>query len=238
MAEQEVIKHTKKVYKIWNSKQHSIWHKLKEFAIEIFIIVFAVTLSIWLHDKSEHAHQQKVVKEFLEGLKADLKNDIHELQEDRGEYVESQKAFDYLTRASNNRAFALDSIRFYSRGIFVSLQFLPNDGRYEGFKSSGNIGNIENTELQGDIVDFYQEDIKTLLITSNYYSARKEKFFDYYINNFKRGKDSTNIVSLLSSDVGQNQIRTLGQLDEIIGRYDSAINKANKIISLIEKEHH
>src|SRR4051812_19152197 len=47
MAELEVVKHTKKVYKIWNSKEHSFWHKAKEFLIEIFIIVFAVSLSIW-----------------------------------------------------------------------------------------------------------------------------------------------------------------------------------------------
>jgi len=33
MAEQEVAKHTKKIYKIWNSKnkEHSLWHKTKIF---------------------------------------------------------------------------------------------------------------------------------------------------------------------------------------------------------------
>ena len=46
MAEQEVIKHTKQVYKIWTSKTHSFWHKLKEFAIEIVIIVFAVGMTV------------------------------------------------------------------------------------------------------------------------------------------------------------------------------------------------
>jgi hypothetical protein len=65
MAEQEIIKHTKKVYKIWNSKEHSRWQKIKEFFIEILIIVFAVTISIWLHNWSEHRNQQEDVKVFL-----------------------------------------------------------------------------------------------------------------------------------------------------------------------------
>ena len=48
MAEQEVIKHTKKAYSIWGSK-NSPFHKIKEFVVEIFIIVFAITISIWFH---------------------------------------------------------------------------------------------------------------------------------------------------------------------------------------------
>ena len=78
MAEQEIVKHTKKVYKIWNSKEHGFWFKLKEFLIEISIIVFAVSLSIWLHERSEHATQQQEVKEFLTGLRQDLLSDIME----------------------------------------------------------------------------------------------------------------------------------------------------------------
>jgi len=56
--------------------QHSFWEKVKEVAIEIFIIVFAVTLSIWLHSWSDHRHEQKEVEEFLSGLKGDLAKDI------------------------------------------------------------------------------------------------------------------------------------------------------------------
>lgn len=237
MADQEVIKHTKKIYKIWNSKEHSFWHKLKEFAIEVFIVVFAVSLSIWLHKKSEHAHQQNVVKEFLLGLKSDLKNDIRELDNDKLNYIESKKSFTYLKNAANDNSLDFDSIQFFRKGIFSTIQFTANDGRYEGFKSSGNIGNILNAELQNEIVNFYQEDIKTLQFTTKDYSARKEKFIDFYINNFKKIKDSTNIISIFASDVGKNYVNIFGQLDEIIGRYDICINKASKIISLIEKEY-
>jgi len=46
MAEEEVAKHTKKIYKIWNNKEHGLWHKTKDFLIEIFIIVFLLAFML------------------------------------------------------------------------------------------------------------------------------------------------------------------------------------------------
>jgi hypothetical protein len=46
---------------------HSGWEKLKEVSIEVFIIVFAVTLSIGLHNWSEHRNEQYETREFLQG---------------------------------------------------------------------------------------------------------------------------------------------------------------------------
>ncbi len=70
MAEDEIIKHTKKIYKTWFNKEFPFWHKISEFLIEILIIVFAVTISIWFHNLSEHKHQQEDVKQFLVGFKS------------------------------------------------------------------------------------------------------------------------------------------------------------------------
>ena len=69
MAEQEVIKHTKKIFGLWNTKS-SFWHKVSELLLEIFIIVFAVTISIYFHDRSELKHQRHETKEFLLGFTA------------------------------------------------------------------------------------------------------------------------------------------------------------------------
>jgi len=46
--QEEVAKHTEKIYKTIKSREHSLAEKFKEIVIEILIIVFAVTLSIWL----------------------------------------------------------------------------------------------------------------------------------------------------------------------------------------------
>lgn len=238
MAEQEVIKHTKKVYSIWTSDEHSLWHKVKEFFLEIFIIVFAVSLSIWLHEWSEHSHQQKEVKEFLIGLKKDLQNDIHEMEQDRITFVKSHEAFKYLTSIKLDETLNTDSVKKHQQFFFNSTGLGANNGRFEGFKSSGKIGTIENTTLQNDILDLYQEDISSLVLSTDYYSAAKNKFNDYYNKNLKRLSDSTdNMYTVLSSDEARNLEEDLTNTRQIINRYDLCIAKSKKIIKEIGKEY-
>ena len=191
MAEQEVIKHTKQVYKIWTSKSHSFWHKLKEFFIEIVIIVFAVTLSIWLHDRSEHKHQQKEVKEFLLGLRQDLLSDIKEMKDDRQSYLRQKKIFSYIISAGVHGALNPDTLRNNQQWLLNTTRLNQNNGRFEGFKASGKIGNIEDEKLQNDIMDLYQENIPALLASTDNYVGRKNQFFDFTIKNRKQLTDST-----------------------------------------------
>lgn len=77
----EIIKHTKNIYSEMNNKNHSFKEKAKEVLAEILIIVFAVSLSIWLHSWSEERHEHKDAQLFLIGLKEDLQNDISKLEE-------------------------------------------------------------------------------------------------------------------------------------------------------------
>lgn len=75
MADQEIAKHTKKIWAVVRSP-HGFWHKVREMLLEIAIIVFAVSMSIWLHSVGEHRHEQAQVKSFLLGLKRDIQSDL------------------------------------------------------------------------------------------------------------------------------------------------------------------
>ena len=237
MAEQEVVKHTKKVYKIWNSKEHSLLHKIKEFVVEIVIIVFAVTLSIWLHDRSEHAHQQKEVKEFLAGLKEDLQSDKNEIAEDKKAYFKDQAAFSYITGIKNNEKLRQDSVEKYHKQLHGVTGFITNNGRFEGFKSSGKISTIENSNLQNDIMGLYQEDIPDVILSTNSYNTIKQKLVDFCNVNVKRLTDSTtNISEVLTLDEAQNIAKILTDVKEIIDRYNLCIKKIDRITSEIDKE--
>src|ERR1041385_9321546 len=97
MAEDEIAKHTKEIVKIAGAKEHSFWHKLKDVVTEIVIIVFAVTVSIWFHNRSEHNHQQEEVKTFLFGLRQDLTEDIAEMENDKESYKMKGAAFRYIS---------------------------------------------------------------------------------------------------------------------------------------------
>lgn len=237
MAEQEVVKHTKLVYKIWNSKEHGFWHKFKEFIIEILIIVFAVSLSIWLHERSEHSHQQKEVKEFLVGLRSDLKQDIAEMENDRKSFVGSLKAFQYVTSLKPGQVLNTDSLANHSLRIFNATVLVPNNGRFEGFKSAGKIGFIENEKLQADIMDLYQEDIPFLILQTTLYNDLKQKLKEYCIRNAKRTATGSNLNVVLSTDEAQNWATNLLGVGEIIHGYDRCIARNKKIIGEIEKEY-
>ena len=238
MAEQEVIKHTKQVYKIWTNKSYSIWYKLKEFFIEIVIIVFAVTLSIWLHDRSEHKHQQQEVKQFLLGLREDLLSDTKEMKGDEKSYVQQKKIFTYISTVGVNGTVSTDTLRKYQQWLFNITRLQQNNGRFEGFKASGKIGNIEDEKLQNDIMDLYQESIPSLLASTDSYINRKNQFVDFGIKNRKRLTDSTsNLPTMLLNDEVQNLCGFLSFPDEILKRYELCISKMQMIIGEIERKY-
>jgi len=237
MAEQEVIKHTKNVFSIWLSNK-SFWHKLKDFLLEIFIIVFAISLSIYLHDRSEKKHERHETKEFLLGLREDLKTDLQEMNADKKAFEESKAAFTYIISIKLDQKVNEDSVDKHYNRLFNATGLVPNNGRFEGFKSSGKIGNIENVELQNNIMDLYQEDMPMVLLSSNAYGGRKRQFQDYVYHNKKRLTDSTNnLTELLKTDQAINFSTDLIYTGEIVERYDTCIKKIKLIIEEIDKEY-
>lgn len=239
MAEQEVIKHTRKVYKIWSNKKHSFLHKVKEFAMEVFIIVFAVSLSIWLHSWSEHNHQQTEAKHFLLGLRSDLKRDVAEMEGDKKSYFNQQIAYSHIASLKQGQSMNIDTFEKYQRFIFKITALNPNNGRFEGFKSSGKIATIENEELQNDIMDLFQEDFVALLDYTAVYNSIQRQILDYLFVNVKNGlaDPSSDLPVVLVQTQPRNFAYVLGSNDDITAMYDNCINKANKIIAGIEKEY-
>ncbi len=162
MADHEVAKHTKKVYKIWGNKAHSLWHKLKEFFIEILIIVFAVSVSIWFHNMSEKRHDKAEGHKFLIGLKSDLEKDIIEMKSDTESYHLQLEAFTKLTDINFSDK---DSNVLKQNGdvFFNTTALIPNISRFEALKYSGKMNTIENTELLDEIINLYEEKIPKLV---------------------------------------------------------------------------
>jgi hypothetical protein len=146
--QEEVAKHTEKIYKTIKNEEHSFGEKIREIAIEIGIIVFAVTLSIWVHGWSDHNQEQKETREFLHGLKNDLTKDIKELHEDKATLVQVDSNFQFLFAVIKDHRIDTASDHLVTHYLDFSLVAThANTGRYEGFKSSGKIGTIENDSL-------------------------------------------------------------------------------------------
>lgn len=236
MAELEVAKATKKIVDAAKSGDESIWHKIKEMATEISIIVFAVSLSIAFHSWSEARHEQHEVKTFLNGLRKDLKKDIQEMSSDIVAYKNQKKAFSYFANHPKSETISQDSLKSYSEYFYTFTGYGGNTGRYEGFKSSGKIGFIENDTLQNDILDLYEEKIPILSVSTDFYKAQKLKFAEYITENtvdYPKG----NITKVLSSDPIKNRSRIyLSSVDRIITNYQGSIQLMEKIIKEIDEQ--
>jgi dsDNA-binding SOS-regulon protein len=181
--QEEITKHSEKIYKTVKNSEHTLGEKVKEIIIEICIIVFAVTLSIGLHGWSEHRHQQEEVSVFLANLKNDLKNDIKNIDDEKKAYQKSNMSYEKILALT---PLQLDSI-YKSKNIVDfpvhSHGHTMNIGNYEGFKSSGKIGYIEDEKLKQKMLSYYQIFVPAQDEVDKMYNDFLFKCFDKMIEN-------------------------------------------------------
>ncbi|RXM48645.1 DUF6090 family protein [Flavobacterium sp. YO12] len=234
--QEEVQKHTQRIYKAAKNKEHSLGDKVKEILIEIFIIVFAVTLSISLHSWSEHKHQQEEVKVFLENLKNDLQNDVKSIDIEKEAYKKSNIDYEKILALTPRQ---LDSIyKSKNKVEFPIYSHGPkmNIGNFEGFKSSGKIGYIEDEKLKQKILNYYQIYVPAINEVDKYYNDFLFKCFDKMIENADKSEQEMYADPKFKKTVeflvklGKNNIRVYDQNTrpltiELIKEIEKELNK-------------
>ena len=220
----EILKHTEKIYKTVKNPQHSFGEKVKEVLMEIFIIVFAVTLSIWLHSWSEHNHQKKEAREFLRDIQDELAIDLKSMKEKRAS----------LDTVFNSSVQLLDStnVKVLTGKISINFSlttFKANDGNYQGFKSSGKIGYIENKELKKKILSYYENELPALYDVDKYQYEKQLEVWEL-INSL--GKKE-----FFTDPTFRAKLTLDAQITEaLIKSYSSVIDDATEIDKEITKE--
>ena len=226
----EVTKHSRRIFRTLKSPKKSVTEKLKEVGIDIFIIVFSVTLSIWLHSRSLHSHQQKETKEFLSDIKDDLNKDILSVSEKEKQMTETIKQYNYLRDLTEKR---IDSLSNKKAKIGIGVTYVirkTNDGNYEGFKSSGKIGYIENKKLKKMILEYYQESMPSIDETENYFNLRLGKIEELIYQDKDKKKKFLDPVLKMSFDA------VIQTAQDNSNNYKSVSQEAKEIISEIIKE--
>lgn len=229
----EIIKHTKKIHAAMNNKEHSFKDKIKEVLTEILIIVFAVTLSIWLHSWSEEKHQQKEAQTFLIGLKEDLQKDISNLEESKKTLNKTQKQISFALHLTPQK---IDSIEANHKQINSGTNFintLVNNGRYEGFKSSGKINTIENQSIRNKILSYYHQTIPEVEFVEESYERLTSRYVDLLIN----GNEDEDINKTILKQKTKIILSGISNFTRDTQEYyETAIKEAREIIKEIDKE--
>jgi hypothetical protein len=106
-------------------------------------------------------------------------------------------------------------------------------GNYEGFKSSGKLGFIENKKLKSKILNYYQQSIPEINAVELSYQNKADYFFDNVMFNFsidakKKFIDrNTNIkIQLL-----------IGFSNHLLEQYKEALKQINEITQEINTEY-
>jgi hypothetical protein len=199
---------------------------LKEIIIEIFIIVFAVSFSIYLHSWSEHNHQQGEVVEFLVDLKSDLNQDINAMNKETVAMkisIKNVDAFNSLTTSDLKKM----------KNLEVNFQITnrqTNVGIFEGFKSSGKISYIENKKLKKDILEYYIQNMPPLYKIEDDRNANNMEM----IKTISNGSDIVKVMQ-------QPEVKTLMNLsnqyaNSLISAYADDVKLAQTIVKQIDKE--
>lgn len=214
MAEEKIIKHTGDAAHALLKKNVSWKKKLQEFFFEIFIIVIAVSITLWFHNVNDHVHEQRLVKDFLVGIREDLKITADKLDTNRVEYQHTLDYYDNIWKQISENRIDRQYMDSASDNLTNMLGFSFDNSRFESFKSSGNLRLIEEQALMQDITRMFtitlpdrQESDRII------FQERRNQYITYIGTKAPIGPKGYSQISGLVNDPGVRfQIRWQGAL--------------------------
>jgi hypothetical protein len=237
MIEVDLIKkHGKKALGMEEHGHHKqTWRqRLPDILLEIAIIVFAVTLSIQLHSWHEHSLEREKERKFLVGLRQDLQQDLREMSRDSGSYqVQLRGLRYYLAFAAGKQR--PDSVNHYQWTLRNATVLIPNNSRFEGLKSAGEIDIIENEDMLNGILDYYQELIPDLVLNADAYSQYKQQHIGGYLDEHL-APDQHNLAVVLASNPMQNYLMRWQNIPGIISKYHGVMQHSRHLLRQINSQ--
>jgi hypothetical protein len=233
MAELEVAKHGKKAIQLMAQKEHGLAHRIREIALEVAIIVFAVSMSIWLHGLSEHHHKQQEVRTFLIGLKADLQDDVKSLTNISEGYRGFDANYAWLAGIDPDKQPDWEKFKQAYNMSDANWYFMPSRSRYDGFVMSGKLTNIENEALLTGILALYQIRLPEIQTSEGGWTTRQRKLREYREDQLE-GDDDRSLFRVTTTPKGKRLLRQMATTPQLYDRYQSYIKLSRELIKMID----
>lgn len=155
MSEEKIIKHTGDAARALLKKNVDWKKKISEFFFEIFIIVIAVSITLWFHNWNDHLHERRLAKDFLTGVREDLKVTADRLEVDMTHFQHTLDYYDTIWRQMSENRVDKKFMDDNSGNLTNMVGFAFDNSRFESFKSSGNLRLIENDSLLQSLTRMY-----------------------------------------------------------------------------------
>jgi hypothetical protein len=237
MSAHDVIKQSSRIAGIMNERNNNVKHKVGEILLEVIIIVFAITLSLFFERWRQNVEDHELEHTFLQGLRGDLSRDVNLLEAASAKWAQMGNATHYFIKPENQINWSQDSIDYWGRQCFHNVYFFPSTNRYEALKSTGKINVIEDKRLQDDIVDLYQTKIPDLEQQLNFFNTfANSQVMSYLANNLKRDENNNAILDkAFFTDVRMRNLLSFYSIDDILKRADSTISKSKRILQEVDE---
>ena len=240
MAEGEKIrKHAKRAIKSLADQERGWKEKLKDFLLDVFIIIVAVNVTLWFHNWNEKRHDRELEKNFLIGIRNDL-NHVKGALESSSHFYQSVVAYyDSVWIQTKERRIDKAFVDANSWNLMTTSYFAYDNSRYESFKSSGYLRLIKNDSLSMSITFLYtvilpwQENSDKMV-----YEDRRRDYITYIGSKARIDASGTRIVSdLLNNPEVRFQIQwQRGMLDERIRQKQETAQAVEEVINAIDRE--
>jgi len=239
MAEEKIIKHTGKAAKALLNKENSWKEKIKEFLFEIFIIVIAVSITLWFHNWNEHLHEKKLVKEFLTGIREDLRITANSLEDNQKIYQHTLDYYDTIWKQITENRINKKFMDSASGNLTNMLGFTFDNSRFESFKSAGYLRLIENQQLLLTITKMFTVTLPDRQASDQIiFQERRNAYINYIGTKTPIGPEGNSLISGYVNDPAiRFQVMWQGfLLNEMKEQKKRLANRIKTAIAEIDKE--
>jgi hypothetical protein len=239
MAEEKIIKHTGDAARALLKRGVDWKKKIGEFLFEIFIIVIAVSITLWFHNWNDHLHERRLAKDFLTGIRSDLTKTADNLELDVKHYQHTLNYYDTIWAQMKENRVDKKFMDSGSGNLINMVGFAFDNSRFESFKSSGNLRLIENDSLLQNLTRMYtvtlpdREGSDRML-----YEERRTQYINYIGTKTPIGPNGN---SQISGFIGDPAIRfqimwQVFLLNEMKGQKMELVGEMRTLIKEIDEE--
>lgn len=208
--------------------------------IELLVVIIGISIAFMLEGWSNERKQDKLEKNYLSSLKADLEKDKRDLQG----IIDSTNVIVGHIGEVFQFMFSQRPVEDYRRhhitSSYLATYFYPQNGTYVSLINSGDISVVESFELKAALSDLYNIDYREIERIDNVVRNLVDNIIQPYMIEYIRFSPVRDGIEDASPLRQNKAINMLGSFFNLLRarqtEYKKMIGKCDELIDLISKE--